>query len=111
MIAAPTEGNPIRVYTDGFAVYNLYNDRNGFNHIVVVHDHSFGEGLCTTNHIEGFWSQLKATAQFDGGLNPSTIEEIFFCPYRFFSLIIKITHYRLKCTLMKLSGVLNTRTI
>jgi hypothetical protein len=38
MIAAPTEGNAIRVYMEGFPVYDLYNDRNDFNHIVVVHD-------------------------------------------------------------------------
>jgi hypothetical protein len=75
MIAAPG-AVPTRVYTDGFPVYRFYDDRDNFEHFVVVHQNNFGEGLRHTNHIEGTWAVLKSVASFDGGLKPRDVEEV-----------------------------------
>jgi hypothetical protein len=59
---APPQDTILRVYTDGFNVYNYYDERENYLHIAVVHAHTFGEGLRTTNSIESFWGKLKALA-------------------------------------------------
>jgi hypothetical protein len=68
---------PTRVYTDGFQVYNFFDERENFIHIAVVHAHTFGEGLRTTNSIESFWGKLKALGQFDKGFHPHSVVEVY----------------------------------
>jgi hypothetical protein len=36
----------------------------------------FGEGLRTPNHTESFWAVLKRTANFDNGVNLSSVEGV-----------------------------------
>jgi hypothetical protein len=75
MIARPVH-HILRVYTDGFQVYSLFDERENYFHFTIVHAHNFGEGLRTTNSIESFWGKLKALAQFNTGFHPTSIEEV-----------------------------------
>ncbi len=68
----------LRVYTDGYQVYNILDERESYQHFVVIHVETFGEGLREINHIEGFWSQLKTIFPFDSGVRPANIVEIFY---------------------------------
>jgi hypothetical protein len=76
MIARPGD-YPIRVYTDGFPDYRLFEERENFINFVAVHAQSFGKGLQYTNHIEAHWSHLKNLANFDSSLNLTTVEQVY----------------------------------
>jgi hypothetical protein len=52
-------------------------DRENYMHFTVIHSHTFGESLRTTNSIESFCRKLKALANFDKGLHPTSIEEVY----------------------------------
>lgn len=40
------------------------------------HQHGFGEGTETTNHIESFWSEFRKLADFNKGFNTNNMDII-----------------------------------
>jgi hypothetical protein len=76
MIAPPPAHTILRVYTDRFPVYRLFDERPNYTHFTVVHNNNFGEGIRHTNSIEGFWNQLKALGNFGKDFNATTVEQV-----------------------------------
>jgi hypothetical protein len=76
MIAPPPAHEILRIYTDGFSVYRLLDERPNYTYFTVVHNNNFGEGIRYTNSIEGFWSHLKALGNFDKGFNATIVEQV-----------------------------------
>eukprot|EP00825_Cyclidium_porcatum_P047914 TRINITY_DN7887_c0_g1_i1.p1 TRINITY_DN7887_c0_g1~~TRINITY_DN7887_c0_g1_i1.p1 ORF type:complete len:207 (-),score=20.40 TRINITY_DN7887_c0_g1_i1:42-662(-) len=72
--------NPTRVYTDGWLGYSFldHDPELHYQHFVINHQHGFGLGINTTNHIEGFWAELKKLANFDRGYNLNQLDEVKF---------------------------------
>jgi len=52
--------NKTKIYTDGWYAYSNLA-KYDYDHIVVKHIDGFGFGDKTTNHIEGFWGDIKKT--------------------------------------------------
>ncbi len=47
-----------------------------YDHRVINHEHGFGHGIHTTNHIERFWGEYKKLADFSHGFNAENIFSI-----------------------------------
>jgi len=68
-------GDPTRVYTDCWEAYTQLGELN-YEHHVINHQHGFGEGIETTNHIESFWSEIRNLSDFNKCFNTSDIEAV-----------------------------------